>query len=300
MKTPLIPVTKLADRLGIDEILVKREDLNRSGSHKDRAIWPVIEEYVKQGNKTFVVSSSGNTAISAAFFVTNIDRTVKVHVFLSPSIPFDKKKRLNEFVLNFDNIEVHETSRAKSEAIRFAKENHYQLIRTSVDDLVLEGYEVLADEILNQLRNTKSKNETIDIFVPTSSGSTFQGLYNGFYLGSKGIEVSVRLHAVQTSKCNVVVRKFDKYFETSNMSLASAIVDTIGYRKEKVEEAINKSNGGGWVISDNELFESRKVFEECVSDMDISWDSLLSLAGLIRAVKSGRKINRAILLVTGK
>ena len=50
------------------EVLVKREDANVTGSHKDRGIWPLLDFYRKKKIEKFAISSSGNAGISAAHY----------------------------------------------------------------------------------------------------------------------------------------------------------------------------------------------------------------------------------------
>ena len=46
--TQLVELNRLGSKIGIGRMFVKREDLNLSGSHKDRAIWPMLEHYLKR------------------------------------------------------------------------------------------------------------------------------------------------------------------------------------------------------------------------------------------------------------
>lgn len=308
MSTPLEEYPQLAQVLGLRQLLIKREDKNPSGSHKDRALWPMLAHYLKEGKSEFVLSSSGNAAISAVYYLadtTQLDFSDwKLDIFISPYINQDKNKRLEEAVSSNENIIIHKSLRPKSEAIKLAKEKNYQLIRPSTDDLALLGYQQLAQEIHQQLEpygQTMSKHDNYSwhIFVPTSSGTAVQGLYEGFKkLLINNYQFS--LHLVQTSKVNIIAREFDQNFKPASNSLASAIVDTIGYRRDRVIKAVKESGGSGWVISDEELKRAEGFLAENTNLQGASWDSLLSLAGLIKAVDKNQPVKNVILLFTGK
>jgi len=305
--TPLEKYPELAQAVEVENLFIKREDLNPSGSHKDRAIWSMLEHYYKQGIKHFVISSSGSAAIAAAYFGSHI-KNLKLNIFISPRMSADKKQRLDKIIKDNHNIKLQISDRAKTEAIRFARDNKHQLVRTSTDDLALAGYNRLGEELNRQLIEQGSDVGYFDIFIPTSSGTTLQGLFeylrtqnhHGNIRANDTMKSLLRLHIVQTTKVNIIAREFDQDFEQNDTSLASAIVDTIGHRKDDVVKATKDSGGSGWVISDSQLQKARGLAEKNTGIENPSWDSLLSLAGLIKAKKQGLAIKNAIILFTGK
>ena len=71
--TPLIPVPRLAEKLGVDfELFVKFEGLNPTGSFKDRGMTAAISEAQGRGAKTVICASTGNTAASAAAYAARV------------------------------------------------------------------------------------------------------------------------------------------------------------------------------------------------------------------------------------
>lgn len=67
--TPLIPMPRLAERLGGGfELLVKYEGLNPTGSFKDRGMTAAISEAAGRNVETVICASTGNTAASAAAY----------------------------------------------------------------------------------------------------------------------------------------------------------------------------------------------------------------------------------------
>ena len=59
--TPLESFPALATRFNLDNIYLKREDNNPTGSHKDRGLAYHLSYYIKKGYRDFVISSSGNS-----------------------------------------------------------------------------------------------------------------------------------------------------------------------------------------------------------------------------------------------
>jgi len=66
--TPLIAVPRLAEWVGVEELYLKYEGMNPTGSFKDRGMVMAIAKAVEAGARTVVCASTGNTAASAAAY----------------------------------------------------------------------------------------------------------------------------------------------------------------------------------------------------------------------------------------
>jgi threonine synthase len=66
--TPLIPMPAFARELGADELHIKFEGLNPSGSFKDRGMTAAMSMAVHDGAAAVICASTGNTAASAAAY----------------------------------------------------------------------------------------------------------------------------------------------------------------------------------------------------------------------------------------
>jgi len=66
--TPLLPVPRLAHWVGVDELWVKFEGMNPTGSFKDRGMVVAVAKAVERGARTMLCASTGNTAASAAAY----------------------------------------------------------------------------------------------------------------------------------------------------------------------------------------------------------------------------------------
>jgi threonine dehydratase len=298
MKTPQLPVPKLAQALGLTtELWFKREDLHRHGSQKGRSIPLMIKEYYRQGIRKFIISSSGNAALSAIIDVQNHNLSkskepLTLTIFVGEHIDqkkFDKLKK----AINDPHIKLEQTEYAKATAIQLEKENpDTKYLRQSTDELALRGYVELAEEL--------SKIPELNaVFIPTSSGTTAQGLALGF----QKLNPPPQLHIVQTSSCHPlidVINPAQSQDLPKELSLASGIVDNIGHRKEMLAEAVKTSNGNGWIITNEEIKNAIELTKK-TTDLTISGTSALSVAGLQKALKSGWKPGGAVAcLITGE
>ncbi len=269
----------LAKKFGVIGFWIKHEYLNESGSHKIR-----LMEFLMKRKKDFVLSSSGNAAIAAAYY---LNRYVKgksnLTIFVSKNIPLDKWQRLKKAAGNAKNIVIRKTDRPKQQAFLFSKKHKAALLRGSVEKTSPRAYHSLARE-LSKIPGLKA------VFVPTSSGITALGIHQGF----KKLKKKIEIHIVQVEKIHSLAKDFDHDFSLSKKSLAQGIVDKVGLRKKEVVQAIKESLGSGWIINDQLLKKTRKIYNKEIDPSFTSYDALLSLAGVFKAHEKNWPFNGTI------
>lgn len=304
MKTPLINAENLAKQLGLPALYFKREDLHPYGSHKGRSIPKMIEFYAKNGWKNFVISSSGNAALSAALFIKeynekNPQNKLYLKIYIGYKIDKEKLARLlqvthlpllqkikNLFKGISPEIKIRQTLNPRQSAFLFEKNGKGKNLRQSTDDTSLLGYEELSEE-LSQIPNLEA------IFIPTSSGTAAQGLYMGF--NKKNLKP--KIYPIQTTACH----PFTENQIPSDPSLAKAIVDKIARRKPQITKLVKTNQGKVLVIRNSELLEAEKIYHSYFPNEKPSYNSLLSLAGLMQELKNEVTFSGAVICIfTGK
>lgn len=278
--------------------LLKREDLNPTGSHKDRGVSKQIELHLEQGATGFVISSSGNSAISAASkcFHENIPLTI----FIPEKISDHKLERLSTVVgveverglpTKIGKISIIFSAKAISDAFRFSEENDLVNLRGSVDPLAIEGYATIADELIQQ-------NENItDIFIPSSSGTSAYGIYTGYKRLAEESDITIpRFHICQTEAVHTLVKDLTNDLELeSDHSIVDSIVDHVGHRREQIKLMIDETEGRGWVIPDTAVLEAE------AKDMimkNFSYEASLALAAAIRFTDDRKDRSLPLILVS--
>lgn len=294
MKTPQQSYDSLANALDVPELYLKREDLHKFGSHKGRSIPLMIKHYLKQeGQTNFVISSSGNAALAAAQAVgqhnkNNPESQILLTIYVGHRIPEAKLAKLQS--LTTEKIILEQVEKPKQTAFYQDKIGEAKNLRQSTDDLALEGYAELAQELLS-IPNLQA------IFIPTSSGTAAQGIAKIF----EAQEQSPQVHIVQTSACHPMVDSIrHEQSESTETSLAGAIVDKIAHRKVAVTEAVQNSGGTGWSATDEDITQAINTVK-AHADLDISPNSALSVAGLMLATKEGWEFDGPVAcLITGE
>ncbi|HQF57316.1 MAG TPA: PLP-dependent lyase/thiolase [Candidatus Magasanikbacteria bacterium] len=293
MKTIQMPYSRLSRALGLEyDVYLKREDQHKYGSHKGRSIPLMIKKYFKEDNITkFVISSSGNAAIAAVYAVQAHNRNnpikIKLTIFIGQNINPDKLKILLT-IINDPNIKLEQVEKPKQRAFQMDKNSEAKLLRQSTDDKALEGYLELAEELI-KIPNLSA------VFIPTSSGTTAEGLGNAFLNFKKNIQI----HIVQTTSCHPMIEMIEKTKTIKEKSLADAIVDKIAYRKENVAKIIEQTNGHAWIASNQEIKEVIELIKN-TCQTKISNNSALSVVGLKQALEKKWKFSGPVAcLITG-
>jgi len=292
MKTVQINYPKLASTLGLTEVFLKREDQHKYGSHKGRSIPLMIKKYFKEGQTNFTISSSGNAALAAIESVQahnrNNDKKITLKIFIGQNISPIKLKTLSG-IIEDARIELSQVENPRQSAFLLEKEGQAKNLRQSTDDTALVGYAELAEEL------TKIENLSA-IFIPTSSGTTAQGIAEHLLK----IKNPAQIHIVQTTAVNPLAREFDSDFTPEEKSFADAIVDIIGHRRDKLIAGIKQTGGTGWIVSNEEIRTAQKIIAENCS-IDISPNSALAVAGLMKAIKHDWKFTGPVAcLITGR
>lgn len=299
MVTPQIKADKLAKKIGLNmDLYLKREDLHPLGSHKGRSLPLMIDKYAAEGIKNFVISSSGNAALAAAKHIQKLGLTLTI--FVGEKIDQNKLNDLKKYTN--EKITIAQVTNPKQQALQMDKAGQAKNLRQSTDDQALFGYHELAKE-LSEIKNLQA------VFVPTSSGTTAQGLYDGFQI----LGLNPQIHIVQTTACHpitdVILSKAKNPLTTTKRdpsaapqddSLATAIVDKVAQRKNKVAQIIKNSHGQGWIATDAEIMEAVNIIKSA-EGIDVSPNSALSLVGLLQTLKSSNKFTGPVVcLLTGK
>lgn len=263
------------------EVIFKREDNNPSGSLKDRGMAYLISKLYSDGERKFVLPSSGNAAISALSYAKLAGLQMKL--FVSPDAEKGKLEKLKEM-----NADFEITSKSLTASENYSKENDFYNLRPSVNKLAAEGYKTIAFEI--------AENQGIieDIFVPSSSGVGLMGIYYGF----KIVGFLPRIHICQSSKIYSIAGGFDLDFIPENVSLAKALIARSVPLKNDVIKAVKESNGTGWVIGNNEITDAVQELKN--ESVITSNEGALVLAAVKKARNKGFNLGKTVCLLTGR
>jgi threonine synthase len=273
------------------EVIIKREDLNPSGSWKDRGTAFKLTELFKNNVNQAVISSSGNAAISYLTYLKSF-KDFKLHVVVSKSVNQAKLSKINELINNTHH-ELHISDNPKKLSVELSARYNCTNLRSSIDESIIKGYWSLGFE----LKKNILPDREIALISPVSSGTAFVGLTQGLQMRLVNDWQLPKMYAAQTSQVNPIVRQLGVSVE-SEVSVADSIIDSTALRSPQILKILNETNGSAFAISNLEIDQARDFIKE-KADLVLSNTSLLSVATYLRLVKENVKLDRAILIASG-
>jgi threonine synthase len=293
--TPLYPVKRLRDYLGMSKLWLKDDTRNPSASLKDRA--SIIAVVLAQGN-TVACASTGNAASSLAVQAASLG--LPCYIFVPQNAPRAKIIQLlmcGATVFSVDGSYDDTFDLCIEACNTFGWYNR----NTGYNPYLVEGKKTVGLEIAEQL----GWQAPDTILVPTGDGCIISGVYRGFEdlyrLGM--IERMPRLIAVQAEGSPAIVRALESDGVVRPYP-ANTVADGISVGLPRngamAVRHIRASNGFGITVSDAEILSAEKdlamhtgVFAEP--------SGAASYAGLLRLLDDGRiaRDERVVLLVTG-
>lgn len=256
----------------VNNLFFKREDLNPTGSAKDRALPLQIENLIKSAFTSAVISSTGNAAISASFYCQQAN--ISLTVFVSPKI--------NPHKLSLIKGNIIKSPKAISDAIKFSKSKNAYLLRQSTDSFAQKGYAQIGQEILEQLPQVSS------IFIPVGSGTTLLGI-------GQILPNHIKIFAVQPASNPTICSVFTpKYTPETN-----TITDSLGVKylplKKEIIKTIKKHNGTGIIINNLDAINCLNF----VKQFNSSPESALTLAAYYQTKNNFEVGDYPVILLTG-
>ena len=262
----------------IDNLYLKREDKNITGSAKDRAISVQIENLKKHHFNQAVISSTGNAAISAAHFCQQ--NNIQLTIFLSPQISSQKLSILKKY-----NHEVIFSDKPISDAIKLSKTNSAYLLRQSTDPSALIGYSQIREELITQLPQITS------IFIPVGSGTTLLGI-------AQKLPPNVKIFAAQSAANPTVSQFFDTDFTPEDRLITSALSVKFLPNKNKIIQSIKTTSGFSFTIQNRQIVDADAYLKS--KGISTSLEGALSLAAYQKAVKNNYSVgDYPVILLTG-
>ena len=204
--TPLLAATQLGRKLGLDNLYIKEEGLNPTGTFKARGISAAVARAVELGAPGFTMPSAGNAGGAAAAYCARAGLRAKV--FMPQDAPEANKK---ECLLAGSDLNLVEglISDAGRQAVAVAQEQNLFDLSTLKEPYRAEGKKTMGLEIAMQM----GWKLPTAIVYPTGGGTGIIGMHKGFQeLRELGWidSPSPKFIAVQATGCQPIVRAFQQ------------------------------------------------------------------------------------------
>lgn len=255
--TPLIRAQRLGARLGAQNLWIKDEGLNPTGSFKARGLSCAVSMAVELGVRKMAIPSAGNAASALAAYAAAAG--IEAHIFMPRDVPQANYIECQAFGARVTLVDGLIGDCAKLVAAGAATHGWYD-VSTLKEPYRIEGKKTMGYEVAEQL----DWRLPDAIFYPTGGGVGMIGMWKAFeemealgWIGSQ----RPKMIAVQVEGCQPVVRAFDRG-ETRSQSWENASTVAAGLRVPKplgdflILEAVRASGGTALAVSDGELLDA--------------------------------------------
>lgn len=277
-QTPLEADHKLARWAGVERLWLKREDLNPTGSHKDRGAAAQVSACVSRGQAVAVISSSGNAALAAAAAGAGAGITVVALVS-----PLTEPGRVAAIRAAGGRVVV--TTKPINFTIRLSRVRGWPDLRPSQSAEALAGFAGLGDELATELE------DGVALVGYASSGTTFEAVGKALTRAGRRLP----LHPVQAGLVNGLSREFGRPGD-GRRSLVGDLGVKVSARTAEVVDLVRRSGGQAWWVDDAAIGEAGEALR--AAGYAVAPECWAALAGLRLAAEVG--VRDAALLLTGK
>ena len=252
--TPLVRTRRIGQRIGAEDLWVKDEGMNPTGSFKARGLSCAVSMCVELGIKKVAIPSAGNAASAMAAYASAAG--IEAHIFMPRDVPQANYHECKAYGAHVTLVDGLISDCGKMVAERGPAEGWFD-VSTLKEPYRIEGKKTMGYEVAEQLRW-----ELPDaIFYPTGGGVGMIGMWKAFdemerlgWIGSR----RPKMIAVQAEGCQPVVRAWEER-EPRSRFYENAHTVAAGLRVPKplgdflVLNAVRESGGTAIAVSDDEL-----------------------------------------------
>jgi len=257
--TPLIPVPRIGERLGLSQLYIKDESLNPTGAFKARGLCMAISMARELGVKKVAIPSAGNAAGAMAAYAARAG--IEAHIFMPRDTPAANRIECLEMGAHVTLIDGLITDCGAEVARRRESEGWFD-VSTLKEPYRIEGKKTMGYELAEQF-----EWELPDVILyPTGGGTGLVGMWKAFdemermgWIGSR----RPRMITVQAAGCAPIVRAFEKgwneapefenaYTVASGLRVPKAIGDFL------MLDILRRSGGGAVAVTDEEMIAAAR------------------------------------------
>ena len=288
--TPLVPLPRLGERLGVD-LHVKFEGMNPTGSFKDRGMCMAITKAVEEGARAVICASTGNTSASAAAYAARAGITAAVVI---PEGKIAAGKLAQALIYGAQVLSLDGSFDDALTVVRELAERHPIALVNSVNEYRIDGQRTAAFEICDDLGDAPDV-----LCIPVGNAGNISAYWLGFqqYRTAERSRSLPRLYGNQAAGAAPLVLG---HTVEKPETIATAIRIGNPARGQQALDAMSESGGNVLAVTDDQILDAYRLLaaEEGVFCEPAS---AASVAGAIARVESGdiRPGERVVCVLTG-
>lgn len=292
---------RLGEKLGLQQLYVKNEGENPTGSFKDRGMTVGVTKAVELGVKAVICASTGNTSASLAAYAAKAGLQCAV---LIPSGKIAYGKLAQAMIYGAKVLQVRGNfDQALGIVLKLSEKHGGIYLLNSINPFRIEGQKSLGYEICDQL-NQEAPDR---IIVPVGNAGNISAVWKGcreFHDLSlvKGLPMMTGIQAAGSAPIAQAIKTGSDTIVPVKKpeTVATAIRIGAPVSWKKALNAIHESHGTAETVTDDEILSAQKMLAR-VEGLFVEPASASSIAGLIKLVDNGTidKDERVVCVTTG-
>ena len=290
-RTPVVRSRSIGPKAGIGALYFKLENLNPTGSYKDRFAGLAIGMARANGASQCVATSSGNTGAALAAFSAAVG--MRCSLYVSENAPVGKLEQMLAYGANVYRVEkftvdAEESARISATLSAETQARGLELFITAYacNPEPMEGIKTIAYELAETL------GEISDVFVPVGGAGLYVAISRGFadLAGEGVITARPRMHVVQPSGNDTVATPLRNGDSEGRPVTTSTRISGlgVGYILDGTTAIghARATGGNGYVIDEDRVLEiqRRLALEEGIL---VEPAGAVSVAGALDAAARG-------------
>ncbi|MFQ5651832.1 MAG: threonine synthase [bacterium] len=254
--TPLLPIRKLAARIGLTDVWVKDESQIPTGSFKARGLALAVSKALELGVKKVAIPTAGNAGGALAAYA--IKAGMECYIFMPKDVPTINYMEAKITGAHVELVDGLISDCGKVVAQRKASEGWFD-VSTLKEPYRIEGKKTMGLELAEQF-NWRLPDVVI---YPTGGGTGLIGMWKAFAeLRELGwLEGSLpRMISVQSDGCDPITCAFNagksdsEFFENAE-TIAAGLRVPKAFGDKLILRALQESNGQALSVSDEEILD---------------------------------------------
>ena len=300
--TPLLPLGRLGQNLGLSNLYVKDESLNPTGSFKARGLAAAISKAKELGITKVIIPTAGNAGGAMAAYAAR--GGLEAYIFMPKDTPIaniEESRIAGATVILINGL----ISEAAGMAGEKARAEGWFDVSTFKEPYRAEGKKIMGYELAEAF-NWKLPDV---IIYPTGGGTGLVAMWKAFAeleaLGWLESTRRPRMVAVQAEGCAPVIKAFQSKspfcdFWLNAHTIASGLRVPKSFADQIILSDIKESNGNAVAVSDAAIIEAQKKLAT-MEGIFAAPEGAATLAGLEKLIQQGwvNKEEKIVLFNTG-
>jgi threonine synthase len=292
---------RLGKEIGLNNLYIKNEGENPTGSFKDRGMTVGVTKAVELGARHVICASTGNTSASLAAYAARAG--IKCTVLI-PSGKIAYGKLSQAMIHGAKVLQVRGNFDQALEFVLKLAEKHPSIyLLNSINPFRIEGQKTLGFEICEQLQNQAPDR----IIVPVGNAGNISAIWKGIkeFRELGFIDSLPKMTGIQASGSAPVAQAIKSNSQTITPvakpeTIATAIRIGAPVSWKKAVNAIRNSGGTAETVTDEEILVAQKLLAR-VEGIFVEPASASSIAGLMKLVRNGviDRDERVVCVTTG-